>query len=57
MEDAKAGLKIYDIGKYLKQKIHWGILIEIGYCRIKRHEFEDTAIETMQNKAQLEMKD
>lgn len=37
MEDAKAGLKIYDIGKYLKQKIHWGILIEIGYCRIKRH--------------------
>lgn len=49
--------KIYDIGKYVKQKIHWGMLIEIGYCRMKRHEFEDTAIETMENKAQLEMKD
>ena len=33
------------------------IIIEIGYCRMKRHEFEDTAIETMENKAQLEMKD
>ena len=30
------------------------MLIEIGYCRIKRHEFP---IETMENKAQLEMKD